>query len=98
IGPDGRCEALPGQEDHRAARFVDGDYDLDTRECRSNLSGINALFETYFPLGALDSGRGIVKGPDAIIDTRSVPPGVPIRYTYELGTGGRTGALRRAAA
>jgi hypothetical protein len=52
---------------------------------------VNALFETYFPVGALDAGRGLVKGPDAIIDTRSVPPRVPIRYTYDLPTGGRRG-------
>ena len=52
---------------------------------RSNLSGMNALFETYFPIGALDASRGTPKGPDAIIDTRSLPPGVPVRYTYELG-------------
>src|SRR5262249_23527988 len=65
---------------------VDGDYDADTGECRSNLSGLNALFETYFPVGALDASRGIPKGPDAIIDTRSVPPHVPLRYTYELAT------------
>lgn len=84
LTPDGRCEALPGQEDHRAARFDDGDYDLDTGECRSNLRGNDALFETYFPVGALDASRGLFKGPDAIVDTRSLPPGVPIRYTYQL--------------
>jgi hypothetical protein len=94
IGPDGRCEALAGQNEHRGARFADGDYDLDTGECRSNLTGSNAFFETYFPVGALDASRGIVKGPDAIIDTRSVPPGVPIRYTYDLATSGRRGPFR----
>ncbi|HTJ84823.1 MAG TPA: hypothetical protein VL400_24055, partial [Polyangiaceae bacterium] len=41
-------------------------------------------FETYFPVGALDASRGIAKAPDAIIDTRSLPPGVPITYTYDL--------------
>jgi hypothetical protein len=91
VAPDGHCEAGPGQGDTRAARFADGDYDLDTGACRSNLSGQNALFETYFPVGALDASRGFVKGPDAIIDTRSLPPNVPIRYTYELPDGGRRG-------
>lgn len=94
IAADGSCQPGPGQGVHRADRFVDGDYDLDTGECRSNLSGMNAFFETYFPVGALDASRGLVKGPDAIIDTRSAPPGVPIRYTYELGAGGRRGPLR----
>ncbi|HRI72048.1 MAG TPA: hypothetical protein PK156_47775, partial [Polyangium sp.] len=91
IGPDGRCEAGPGQGFFRADRFDDGDYDLDTGECRSNLSGDNALFETYFPVGALDSTRGFVRGPDAIIDTRSLPAFTPIRYTYDLDFGGRRG-------
>ncbi len=89
IGRNGECEALPGQGQTRADRFDDGDYDLDTGECRSNLTGFNAFFETYFPVGALDASRGFVRGPDAIIDTRSVPPGVPIRYTYELPAGGK---------
>jgi hypothetical protein len=92
ITPDGRCEAVtPEQREHRAARFIDGDYDIDTGECRSNLTGLNAFIETYFPVGALDSTRGLVKGPDAIIDTRSVPPNKPLRYTYELSTSGRRG-------
>ncbi len=91
VGPRGECEPLPGQEGRRADRFADGDYDIDTGECRSNLFGRNALFETYFPIGALDSSRGVAKGPDAIIDTRSLPPGKPVRYTYELDTRGRTG-------
>ena len=91
VAADGHCEAGPGQADTRAARFADGDYDLDTGECRSNLSGMNALFETYFPVGALDASRGLAKGPDAIVDTRSVPPRVPLRYVYDLPTGGRRG-------
>jgi len=94
VGADGRCEAGVGQGDTRAARFADGDYDLDTGECRSNLTGANALFETYFPVGALDASRGLVKGPDAIVDTRSVPPRVPIRYVYDLATGGRRGPFK----
>jgi hypothetical protein len=94
ISADGRCEALPDQLAHRADRFVDGDYDLDTGECRSNLTGLNALFETYFPVGALDASRGLVKGPDSIIDTRSMPPGVPLRYTYELPVAARRGPFR----
>jgi hypothetical protein len=94
IGADGSCQALPGQELNRADRFADGDYDLDTGECRSNLTGNNAFLETYFPVGGLDASRGFVKGPDAIIDTRSVPPGVPLRYTYDLSTAGRRGPFR----
>jgi hypothetical protein len=89
IAADGHCEAGPGQSDTRAARFADGDYDLDTGACRSNLTGMNALFETYFPVGALDASRGGAKGPDAIVDTRSLPPGVPVRYVYDLPTAGR---------
>jgi eukaryotic-like serine/threonine-protein kinase len=94
VGEGGRCEAGPGQGDDRAARFADGDYDLDTGACRSNLSGMNALFETYFPVGALDASRGLAKGPDAIVDTRSAPPGVPLRYTYDLDAGGRRGPFK----
>jgi hypothetical protein len=89
IAADGHCEPGPGQSDTRAARFADGDYDLDTGACRSNLTGTNALFETYFPVGALDASRGIAKGPDAIVDTRSLPPGVPVRYVYDLPAAGR---------
>jgi hypothetical protein len=80
----GRCQPLPGQDITRADRYADGAYDIDTGECRSNLTGMNALFETYFPVGALDASRGVTKGPDAIIDTRSLPPGQPITYVYEL--------------
>jgi eukaryotic-like serine/threonine-protein kinase len=94
VAADGTCEPLPGQERRRADRFADGQYDQDTGECRSNLSGLNALFETYMPVGALDASRGLVKGPDAIIDTRSAPPNVPIRYTYDLPTNGRTGPFK----
>jgi hypothetical protein len=94
IAADGHCEAGPGQTETRAARFADGDYDLDTGECRSNLSGTNALFETYFPVGSLDASRGVAKGPDAILDTRSLPPHVPIRYVYDLPSGGRRGPFK----
>jgi hypothetical protein len=81
----GRCiPANAVQEQHRAARFADADFDNDTGECRSNLFGDDALFEVYFPVGSLDATRGVVKGPDAIIDSRSAPPGVPMRWTYEL--------------
>ncbi|WP_437301369.1 serine/threonine protein kinase [Sorangium sp. So ce426] len=97
VAADGTCQAGPGQGLHHADRFTDGDYDLDTGACGSNLSGQNAFLETYFPVGALDASRGVVKGPDAIIDTRSVPPGVPIRYTYDLRTGQRRGPLRAEA-
>ncbi len=83
----GQCQALPGQGRTRADRFDDGAYDLDTGECRSNLTSGNELFETYFPVGALDAERGIAKAPDAIIDTRSAPPGVVLTYTYDLDVG-----------
>ncbi len=86
---DERGECKPNQDQHgaRSERFVDGVYDIDTGACFSNLSGQNALFETYFPVGALDADRGIAKAPDAIIDTRSAPPGVPLDYTYDLDVG-----------
>jgi hypothetical protein len=84
IDASGACQALPGQDATRAARFDDGDYDSDTGECRSNLSGARALFETYFPVGALDATRGVTRAPDAIVDTRSAPPGVPLEYRYEI--------------
>jgi hypothetical protein len=87
----GRCQPGPGQGRTRADRFADGAYDADTGECRSNLSGGNELFETYFPVGALDADRGIAKAPDAIIDTRSAPPGVPLTYTYVLDAAGHVG-------
>ena len=88
IDKDGRCQAAAGQGATRADRFADGAYDADTGECRSNLSGGNELFETYFPVGALDAERGIAKAPDAIVDTRSAPPGVPLTYTYVLDAAG----------
>ena len=84
IAPDGLCEALPGQARARADRFDDGDYDADTGACTSNLAGRAALFETYFPVGALDATRGVLKAPDAIIDTRSLAPEAPVTYVYEL--------------
>jgi hypothetical protein len=90
VSPTGEC--LPrGFERHRAERFADGDYDIDTGECRSNLFGRNALLEIYFPVGSLDADRGFVKGPDAIIDTRSLSPNRPVRYTYQLPVSGRQG-------
>jgi hypothetical protein len=88
IDSSGRCQPAPGQERHRAARYADADYDQDTGECRSNLRGLDALFETYFPVGALDARRGLLKGPDSIIDTRSAPPGRPLRYVYDLEAAG----------
>ncbi len=91
VDGEGRCLAAPGQEGTRAARFDDGAYDPDTGECRSNLSNGFELFETYFPVGALDADRGTLKAPDAIIDTRSAPPNVPLVYTYTLDTNGRQG-------
>jgi eukaryotic-like serine/threonine-protein kinase len=94
IDASGRCVAGPGQGLTRADRFADGAYDADTGECRSNLDGDAALFETYFPVGSLDADRGVVKAPDAIVDTRSAPPGLPLTYVYELTTAGRTGPFR----
>jgi hypothetical protein len=91
IDSNGTCRPGPGQGRTRADRFDDGAYDLDTGECRSNLVGNNAFFETYFPIGALDADRGAVRGPDAILDTRSAPPGAQLRYTYEIDTVGRRG-------
>lgn len=84
----GRCQPLPGQERSRADRYADGSYDIDTGECRSNLSGDEALFEIFFPVGSLDATRGVFKGPDAIIDTRSLSPKVPVTYVYELPSRG----------
>ena len=97
IDREGKCQPGPGQGRTRADRFDDGVYDLDTGECRSNLTGQNAFFETYFPVGALDADRGVAKAPDAILDTRSAPPGVPLRYTYEIDTNGQTGPFTVSA-
>ena len=94
IDAQGRCQPGPGQGRTRADRFDDGIYDIDTGECRSNLFGSNALFETYFPVGALDADRGVAKAPDAIIDTRSAPPGVTLRYTYEIDAVGHPPPFR----
>lgn len=91
IDAEGRCQPGPGQGRTRADRFDDGVYDIDTGECRSNLTGTNAFFETYFPVGALDAERGIAKAPDAILDQRSAPPGVVLRYIYEIDVPGRSG-------
>jgi hypothetical protein len=90
VDPSGACTAAVGQSPLRASRFADGDYDVDTGECRSNLGGDEALFETYLPVGALDAERGLAKAPDAIIDSRSAPPSVPLEYRYVLGVAGRT--------
>ena len=97
IDDRGRCQPGEGQGRTRADRFADGAYDLDTGECRSNLSGTNALFETYFPVGSLDADRGVLRAPDAIIDTRSAPPGVPVEYTYLLDAAGHPGPLHARA-
>jgi hypothetical protein len=88
IDDTGKCNAVGDQSRTRAGKFDDGAYDVDTGECRSNLSGGNEFFETYFPVGSLDADRGLLKAPDAIIDTRSAPPGVPLVYTYELDPNG----------
>jgi hypothetical protein len=94
VDAQGRCQASAGQGSSRADRFADGAYDIDTGECRSNLEGLNAMFETYFPVGALDADRGVAKAPDAIIDTRSAPPNALIKYIYELDAPGRQGPFR----
>ncbi len=91
IDAEGRCQPGPGQGRTRADRFDDGVYDIDTGECRSNLTGLSAFFETYFPVGALDADRGVLKAPDAILDQRSAAPGVVLRYTYEIDAAGRAG-------
>jgi hypothetical protein len=92
IDRQGRCQPADTRQTlHRAARFDDAPFDIDTGECQSDLSGEAALFETYFPVGSLDATRGVVKGPDAIIDLRSAPPGVPLRWIYELPTAGFQG-------
>jgi len=83
VSASGECLPL-AFERHRAERYTDGVYDIDTGDCLSNLNGRAALFEVYFPIGALDADRGAVKGPDAIMDTRSLSPGKPVRFTYEL--------------
>ena len=84
VSARGTCEPLPEQRELRSARYADGDYDPDTGDCRSNLAGRSALFETYFPVGALDASRGLAKAPDAIIDTRSLAPATPVTYVYLL--------------
>ena len=84
IDAQGRCQPVGNQGRTRADRYDDGLYDIDTGECRSNLTGPNAFLETYFPVGALDAERGVAKAPDAILDTRSAAPGTVLRYTYEL--------------
>lgn len=88
---EGKCQPRPGQERARGDRFADGVYDPDEGTCQSNLTGQNALFETYFPVGSLDSTRGLLKAPDAIIDTRSIPPSTPLTYTYDLDVGSNRG-------
>ncbi len=94
IDAQGRCQPGQGQGRTRADRYDDAFYDIDTGECRSNLSGGEELFETYFPVGALDAERGVTKAPDAIVDTRSAPPGVPLQYTYVLDVGAHPGPYR----
>jgi eukaryotic-like serine/threonine-protein kinase len=81
----GHCQPLDAEQArHRAGRYADAPFDNDTGECTSNLGPDEALFEVYFPVGSLDASRGVVKGPDAIIDQRSAPPGVPLEWIYEL--------------
>ena len=84
IDARGECQPGPGQGRHRADRFEDGDYDIDTGACLSNLEGEARFLESYFPVGALDARRGLTKAPDAIIDERSAVAGEPQRYTYTL--------------
>ena len=42
----------------------------------------------------LHATRGFVRGPDAIVDTRSLAPGVPQRYVHELDIPDAAGPLR----
>lgn len=91
IDRDGRCQPNFNQDSHRAARFDDAPFDLDTGVCSSNLANGEELFETYLPVGSLDATRGVFKGPDAIIDARSAPPGVPLTWVYELPVAGFEG-------
>ena len=60
IDAAGRCQSSTGQGFHRADRYEDGDYDIDTGECGSNLAGDERFLEVYFPVGALDASRGAV--------------------------------------
>lgn len=84
IDERGVCQPGSGQGRTRADRFADGFYDIDTGECVSNLTGERRFFETYFPVGSLDADRGIIKAPDAIIDTRSLPPKGPVEYVFRV--------------
>ena len=84
LDAEGRCQPGPGQGRHRADRYADGAYDIDTGACGSNLREEDAFLEVYFPVGSLDATRGVLKGPDAIIDERSAVAGQPQRYVYDL--------------
>lgn len=84
IDDEGRCQPRLFQDGHHADRYEDGDYDIDTGACGSNLTGHNKFIEVYFPVGSLDAERGVLRGPDAIIDTRSIAPDTPVRYTYVI--------------
>lgn len=97
VDGSGKCQPGPGQGRTRADRYDDAPYDVDTGECRSNLRDGEELFETYFPIGSLDATRGVLKAPDAIVDTRSAPPGVPISYTFVVDPGARPGPFRVSA-
>lgn len=97
IDAAGRCQPGAGQTSFRAARYEDGDYDLDTGACRSNLDGDEALFETYFPVGALDASRGVLKAPDAILDGRSLAPFEPVTYTWAVPVAAGRGPFRAEA-
>ena len=97
IADDGSCQPGLFQNGHRADRYDDGVFDIDTGECKSNIDDHHRYFEVFFPVGALDAERGTVRGPDAIIDTRSAPHGVPLHYTYELDVKGRPGPFRAQA-
>lgn len=88
VGPDGRCVTIPGVDVRRADPFEDGDYDPESGACISDLVGEDRFLEVYFPVGSLDARRGVFKGPDAIVDDRSLAPGRPRTYTYELSRGG----------
>lgn len=89
IDDEGHCQPRLFQDGHHADRYEDGDYDIDSGACGSNLSGHNKFIEVYFPVGSLDSERGVLRGPDAIIDSRSIAPDTPVRYKYVLPLDGK---------
>jgi hypothetical protein len=83
----GRADLPRGPLRRRRLRPRHGRVPLEPLRARTRSS------RRIFPVGALDASRGVYsKGPDAIIDTRSLPPGAPVTFTYALrDPGGRRG-------